>query len=352
MHLACRTTGPTSSGALDRRGVETPNLNAQKMISFILESPMKCKWQKGIKRKLSYIWLPWLPWMSPCSFHRSKALVSHWNEIRESQFSSRKMKPKNLPGILPHSNSICSLPLGLQTLFPQISAKHLKESHPLVGWPLLSASSTNEDNVVDTVSQTQEQPFAPVTSSWCHPVASTLRNIFLAIPTWDNMGRSQTYGPTNMGMWIFPGKPMYFGDVKKIETSMYFSFTVPQFPGHLSILTQAPVQRRILSDSILLSELLQILWCSTFSQCSIYIVRIVNVESGWICFLFEKRAKWMLDRAFHETIFYSLPTPKCTWKNKSLTHGAWEVCHANRMLWEKWVPNFCRAHSVLSVAML
>lgn len=55
MHLACRTTGPTSSGALDRRGVETPNLHAQKMISFILESPMKCKWQKGIKRKPSYI---------------------------------------------------------------------------------------------------------------------------------------------------------------------------------------------------------------------------------------------------------------------------------------------------------
>ena len=86
--------------------------------------------------------------------------------------------------------------------------------------------------------------------------------------------------------------------------------------------------------------------------CAVLLVRIVNVESGWICFLFEKRTKWMLDRAFHEAIFYSLPTPKCTWKNKSLTHGAWEVCHANRMLWEKWVPNFCRAHSVLSVAML
>lgn len=87
------------------------------------------------KRNKKETFIYWLLWMSPCSFHRSKALVSHWNEIRESQFSSRKMKPlKNLPGVLPHSNSICSLPLGLQTLFPQISAKHLKEvTHWWVG---------------------------------------------------------------------------------------------------------------------------------------------------------------------------------------------------------------------------
>lgn len=229
MHLACRTTGPTSSGALDRRGVETPNLHAQKIISFILESPMKCKWQKGIKRKPSYIGCYGCP---PVRSIVQKLLFHIEMRFEGHNFLRERWSPWKI------CQGFCHIPT-VYAVSPSDSKRFFRKSQPStwkeVTRPLASASNM-KDNGVDRVSQTQEQPFAPVTSSWYHPVASTLRNIFLAIPTWDNMGRPQTYGSKKWECQSFPESQcnlVMSRKLRHIHVLFIHCTPVPQPPKHL-----------------------------------------------------------------------------------------------------------------------
>lgn len=238
MHLACRTTGPTSSGALDRRGVETPNLRVPQnnFIHFGIAHEVQIP-----KKKPSYIGCygcpPFRSIVQKLLFH-----IEVWSETRESQLSSRKWSPWKICEGFCHISTIYAVHPCVPNAF-SANLSQTPETKSLVGWPLLSASSKKKDNGVDAVSQTQEQPIwnckKCTFAEWDGggpAVVSTLRNIFLAIPTWDNMGRSQTYGPKNMGMLIFPGKPMYLGMSRKLrEIDVLFirCTPVPQPPKHL-----------------------------------------------------------------------------------------------------------------------
>ena len=228
MHLACRTTGPTSSGAL------VPQNN---FIHFGIAHEVQIP-----KKKPSYIGCygcpPFRSIVQKLLFHSEVRLESH-NCLPENEAPEKSARGF---AWFCHISAIYAVHPWVPNAF-SANLSQTPETKSLVGWPLLSASSKKKDNGVDAVSQTQEQPIwnckKCTFAEWDGggpAVVSTLRNIFLAIPTWDNMGRSQTYGPKNMGMLIFPGKPMYLGMSRKLrEIDVLFirCTPVPQPPKHL-----------------------------------------------------------------------------------------------------------------------
>ncbi len=254
-----------------------------------------CPWSANPKKET---FLYWLLWMSPFPsivqkplFHQS----SHWNEIRESLFSSRKWSHKKI------WEGFCHIPT-IYAVSPSDPKRFFRKSRPST-WKEVTHWWVGHSCQQVVTWKTMVSTRLPKNRN------SPFETAKVHISTWDNMGMSQTYGPQKHGNVIFSWKASIFGDLKiqekmrQIDVPFINCNPVPQPPKHLDAGASPPGKKnqgsevRLNSCSFQWSEFLQILWCSTFSQCSIY---IVNVESGWICFFFcEEKEKRMLVRAFH-----------------------------------------------------